>query len=233
MLSPELELYFAVESEVSATLRELCDPATETILTDVEVYEWYMRQGCELSSKRLYAATTSSATAVCFRGEVGHYSYAVLLDQFKQQHTDELFVEIHRATFEDQLVFVIPQLTLGIIRYALMQCDGVVTKEFVFNWVVGILAHERRHAVQSITLMDVDHLRPIDRTDTLEYLAQPHEFDAFCFNAAVQLGYASMASVHTWSPTEEQKLEMQQRLVQSTAQVNEFQTLCNNMRKTA
>jgi len=232
-MSPELEFYFAVETEVAATLRELCDPATETILTDVEIYEWYLRQGYELSVKQLYAASTSSAAAVCFRGEVGRYSYNVVLNQFKLNNTDKLFVEIHRATFDGQLVFSIPQLTLGVIRYALAQNDGIVTREFVFSWVVGILAHERRHAVQPISLVDVDHPCPIDKTAVLEYLAQPHEFDALCFNMAVQLGYTSMASVKEWVPTEEQKQEIQQRLVTSNAQMNDFQKLVNATRKTA
>lgn len=232
-MTPELEFYFAVEDEVYSVLRELCDPATEVILTDVDVYEWTLRQGTELSAKQLYSSSATTVTGVCFRGEVGDWGYGILVAEFMQRNVSKQFLELHRDTFKDQLVFVVPQLTLGVIRQALISNNGVVTKALVFSFVIGLLAHERRHATQSSASLNTVDFKKINQTTVLDYFAQPHEFDAVCFNMAVQLGYTSMASVNEWQPTEEQQTEILQRLMQADTEAVQFSKMCDEITKTA
>jgi hypothetical protein len=208
MLYPELQLYFDVEREVLMILNELTDPSTEIIMTDVDLHELSVQQGNELHKSQLYPVTDNGMGGVCFRGEIGKVQMDTCLKAFETSGTmSESAMCAYYERFNGQLVYSVPGITMGILKSVIMFKTEFITRELVFSMVIGIIAHERRHAVQTLAKLNIGGFegKDIMSVHITEYAAQPSEIDALCFNIAVQQGLARMEDVETWQPDEEYK----------------------------
>lgn len=179
-----------ISNQIAFVLHQLIDPSCERTLTDVEQYQECLELGMEPTREQMYPIVG----AVCLAGELGLIAEEVL----RETTTPEQNERLESSAYGHNLYYI-PSIATTLyaeLGDAMTDCD-------IFQSVVGILAHERRHAVQQYTQFGdlVANNTCTPETDLRGYFLLEHELDAGMFSTAVLTNRAAMADVCTYQPT--------------------------------
>ncbi len=206
----QLDNYFALEARVTNLAETLIDPQTEWLLRDIDVYDFLVQAGFEPNRDTLYPAEDAAGIGFCFKGEIGEYAIEHAIKFLKEHNINYQHM---LEAFEGTLVFMVQGLVASIM-FAMKRDElDTISDEEITKIIITTIAHERRHATQSISMMDPEIL---NYQNLNEYLVLSHERDAILFSINVAEGDTAMNTVAEWQPTERQ-LQMYNKFIAANA----------------